>query len=309
MCQGILFDISHYMLEDGPGIRTNIFMKGCYLRCKWCSNVYGLEKKVQMIFEEAKCTGCGQCLSVCKHGAITLKESGRTDTDFSRCIHCMKCVSECHYKARRQIGRLYTVEEVMKEVEKDRLFYRRGSGGVTLSGGEILMQSEFALEILKACTDEFISTAIETCGYGKWSDLTEILKYCDTVFMDCKCMDGALHKELTGVENGLILDNIKKAAAQCADQGTAFIVRLPLIPGMNDSVENIKQTAEFVRSMEGRPLLNILPYHDYGAAKYKTIGKEYSLKDVKMQTPEELKAVEELLGGHDIRFSVGGYNI
>ena len=227
MCRtGTIFDISHYMLEDGPGIRTNVFLKGCPLRCIWCSNAYGLERRIQLSYDRARCTGCRKCLEVCGKNAISWDEKERsTLQDFGSCVDCMACVRVCPSKARKQIGREVTTDAVVAEVERDRMFYRRGGGGVTLSGGEILLQAEFAAEILRKCQNEGINTSIETSGFGKWEDLEGILWYCDSAFIDCKCMDGDRHRELTGVDNEKILANIGKAAEWCRSEGVRLIIR------------------------------------------------------------------------------------
>ena len=307
---GIIFDISHYMLEDGPGIRTNVFFKGCWLHCKWCSNAYGLEQRIQLAYQKKKCIGCGACLHVCEHNAIQWNEEEHIVVqDFTKCVNCMQCVSVCPAKARNQIGRLVTARDVLKEVERDRIFYRRGEGGVTLSGGEILMQPEFAKEILRLCQREGINTAIETSAFGKWEDLSEIIQYCSTVFIDCKCMDREHHKELTGVYNDIILENIVNAAKLCNELGIQFVVRLPLIPTMNDSNENICKTASFICTLEGNPLLNILPYHKFGAAKYEHLGKTYATDDLDSQSKEELKKVRDILDPTGVHYSIGGFDI
>ena len=221
----------------------------------------------------------------------------------------MKCVSVCPAKARTEVGRKYTVEEVLGEIEKDRMFYRRSGGGVTMSGGEILLQAEFVCEVLKRCALEGISTAIETSAHGRWEDLEQILEWTDTAFIDCKCMDPVCHKELTGADNSLILSNIRKAAEKCGRLGNLLIIRLPLIPGMNDSEENLRATAGFVRELPGNIELNVLPYHNYGAVKYPFIGLEYSLADKKRQTRAELQTVGEFLKEQQVRFSIGGYDV
>lgn len=308
MEKAVIFDISHYMIEDGPGIRTNVFMKGCPLRCKWCSNVCGLKKEIQMTLRIEKCIGCGKCLPVCPAGAISMSENGTyVEQDFGRCINCMKCVSVCPAGARNSVGKEYTVDEALREVEKDRIFYRRGRGGVTVSGGEALMQAEFAAEFLKACKNAYLSTAVETSGCGKWTDLRKMIQYCDVLFMDCKHMNEKKHRELTGVGNTFILENIRRAALECRQTNKVMVVRMPLIPGLNDDKENLLATARFVRKLELE--LNILPYHNYGAGKYEWVGMEYPLKRLKPPSLEQIKAVSELLREERIHFTVGGYNV
>ncbi|MCR5666672.1 MAG: glycyl-radical enzyme activating protein [Eubacterium sp.] len=308
--RGIVFDISHYMLEDGPGIRTNVFLKGCPLRCKWCSNAYGLKREKQMAYNALDCIGCGTCESVCPNQAISMDGKKKVSvTDFTRCVNCMRCINVCPTKARVQIGREYSVKEVVREVLKDRLYYRRDGGGVTLSGGEILMQPGFAYEILKSCIREGISTAIETSAYGRWEDLEKILTETDTAFIDCKCMDGKKHKEITGVDNKVIISNIKNAAKFCEQRKVCLVIRLPLIPGYNDDQTNILSTAEFVKHLPGTPLLNVLPYHNYGEMKYERIGYEYTLKQVKIPDKKMLNDVRRLLEEAKVEYSIGGYNI
>lgn len=307
---GVVFDISHYMLEDGPGIRTNVFMKGCPLRCKWCSNAYGLERDIQLSYEKHRCIGCGACLKACPAHAVSWNEADHcVEQDFSRCKGCMQCVPVCPAKARKEIGRIMTPQEILHEVERNRMFYRRGDGGITMSGGEILMQAEFVRETLRLCSMEGINTAIETSAFGSWEALAGILEYTDTAFIDCKCMDDIRHRELTGVGNERILDNIRRAARLCAERQVRLVIRLPLIPTLNDDEENLRRTAEFVDGLDGKPLLNILPYHNFGEMKYEMIGKSYGTKGLEPHGKEGLARVRTTLNGTGVRYSIGGYDI
>lgn len=307
---GVIFDISHYMIEDGPGIRTNVFFKGCPLRCKWCSNAYGLSSRIQLAYIPGKCVGCGQCVTACTNHAISLNpETKRAETDFSRCSGCLSCVARCPTGARTSVGKVYTPEQVLQEVEQDRVFYRRGHGGVTLSGGEILLQPEFALAVLQCCSRAYLNLAIETSAFGRWEHLREMIPLCDTVFIDCKCMDPVRHKKLTGVDNREIQENIRNAAKLCRDLHIPLVVRLPLIPTLNDSAENITATGCFVASLPGEPELNVLPYHNYGSLKYSYLGWEYPTEALAPHTKDQLEHVSELLSRISVPFSVGGYAV
>ncbi|MCI8991702.1 MAG: glycyl-radical enzyme activating protein [Eubacterium sp.] len=308
--KGIIFDISHYMLEDGPGIRTNVFVKGCPLRCKWCSNAYGLKKNPQISYNPLKCIGCGACVQVCPVQAISWNTGHDAAVqDFEKCRDCMACVKVCPTKTRKEIGREVFAAEAAKEAEKDQMYYRRSGGGTTVSGGEILMQPQFVTELLKICYHDGIDTAIETSACGNWEDLSEMIAYSDTVFIDCKAIDAGLHKELTGVDNAGILNNIRKAAALCREKNKTIVIRFPCVPTLNDSEKDLAALADFIRELDGPPLLNVLPYHNYGENKYAFIGREYGTKDIPAMTKEDLDRVRSVLDRQGIRYSVGGYNI
>ncbi|MCC8151442.1 MAG: glycyl-radical enzyme activating protein [Lachnospiraceae bacterium] len=307
---GVIFDISQYMLEDGPGIRTGVFVKGCPLRCKWCSNAYGLEHKVQLAYEKSRCIGCRACVNVCEYGAAAWEnEDSVARQNFNLCINCMKCVAVCPSKARRQIGRVASPQEILGEIERYRSYFRRGNGGITMSGGEILMQADFVEETLRLCQSEGIHTAIETSGYGRWEDLKRIILYSGMVFMDVKCMNPERHRELTGVDNKIILENIRCAAEYCENNGVEIVIRFPLIPTLNDDKENLEATAEFVCSLPGKPLLNILPYHNYGASKYERLGMSYETESLPLQKTEEMNRIRKEMDRMGVRYSVGGYDI
>ena len=202
-----------------------------------------------------------------------------------------------------------TAQEVVREVERDQIFYRRGGGGVTISGGEILMQPEFVTDLLKKCDNAYLDTAIETSGFGKWEDMQQMIAYSNLVFIDCKLMDDFRHREATGVSNQIILQNIMLAADECFSKGKRLVVRLPLIPAVNDDEENLMATAEFVKSLPGNVELNVLPYHNYGSDKYDKIGMEYKLDFLQLHTKEQLWEVEMILNRTGVRFSIGGYKI
>lgn len=307
--KAFIFDITPFMTEDGPGIRTGVFFKGCPLKCKWCSNVYGLNSKAELLFNNNKCILCYNCISVCKENAISINMDKTIRTDLTKCTCCGSCAESCYSKARKIVGKYYTVSEIFDSIKKDRAFFRRNSGGITVSGGEILLQWETVTELLEKCDFEGIHTAIETSAFGEWENLQSILKYTQVAFIDLKCMNSELHKKLTGVENKIILENIKRAAQYCFNQEKILVIRMPLIPKLNDFKENILTTANFVAGLPGNIELNILPYHNYGADKYEYVGKEYELKDLVLYDKEALAGIDEILCSTKVNYSIGGYNV
>ena len=208
--RALIFDIGRFRNTDGPGIRTILFFKGCPLRCQWCSNPFGLSPRRQLVVNPAKCTGCGRCAEVCSHGVNTVPEGEKVQVEFSACTLCADCVTPCLAGARMISGTAYTARELYQEAQKDAAFYRKGGGGVTISGGEALLQYEVAAETLRLCRSNYINTCLETSAFAPWDHLWAAAQYCHTVFVDLKHMDPERHKVLTGVDNALILENLQR---------------------------------------------------------------------------------------------------
>ena len=280
--KGFIWNIQRYNVHDGEGIRTIVFFKGCPLRCKWCANPEGQKKAGELKVNPERCIGCGLCTEVCPHKAVFLRDS-KAEVDREACRACGKCAKVCHTGALEFLGRWATAEEILDELVKDLAFYRRSGGGLTLSGGEALLQADFAARLLQAAKSEGISTAVETCGAVPWAEFEKVLPYADTFLYDLKCMDGKEHKKYTGMSNELILDNAVKLA-RC---GVDLIFRVPVVPGINDSESNIKETAQFARFCNAR-YLELLPYHPLGTAKYEMLGMAYGLLDTVPPSAEQM---------------------
>jgi pyruvate formate lyase activating enzyme len=294
--KGRVFNIQRYSIHDGAGIRTLVFLKGCPLRCLWCCNPESQKSEPELGFIESRCVGsveCGApCLSMCHIGAIQLNGQGKPSIDRKACDACRKCVEACDKDALKVVGRGMTVDEVMAEVEKDRPFYRRSGGGMTVGGGEPLAQYEFAAEVIEAAHEAYLHTALETSGCAPWSHLDVVLKHVDLLQFDLKHMDPAKHQELTGQSNELILENLKKVLSVKAPQDV--IIRIPIVPGCNDSVENIREAAEFVAEL-GFSQVELVPYHRLGVSKYAQYGKVYPLTACQPAPQEHLDELKKIV--------------
>jgi len=266
--KGVVFDIQRYSIHDGPGIRTSVFLKGCPLRCFWCQNPESQMMVPQVLFYKDKCTNCGRCVEVCPTGASGLSDMS-SEVDRDKCIGCGKCVEVCPNEARRITGRYMTTDEVVSEVMKDVKFYRKSGGGVTLSGGEPLFQPEFALEILQKCKSMGLHTVLETCGLAPWSTMEKLLAYVDYVLYDIKHLDTRKHRKGTKRSNELILENAKMVSV-CKPMK----VRIPLIPAFNDSPDDIRAIARFVKSELDSAEMELLAYNKMGESKYERLGRK-----------------------------------
>jgi pyruvate formate lyase activating enzyme len=295
-------NIQRFSVHDGPGIRTVVFLLGCPLRCKWCQNPETFNAKPRLMMNYDKCVGCGACVQVCPRKAISFGESGRIITDYDKCDGCWLCVNECYYQARQLTGKPYTVEEVFLEVKKDEVFYRDTGGGVTLSGGEPLLQPEFCFELFQESGKYSIETAVETCGYTDWKNFERILPVTNLFLYDMKLLDGNKHKKWTGVDNELILKNAKKLVKA----GKKLIVRIPLIPGVNDDREEFGSIVRFVKELGSVDSIHITPFHQIGSSKYEMMGVEYALKGLNEENACNIEHCKQIAVDMGFKVSIGG---
>jgi len=300
MTTGIIFNIQRYSIHDGPGIRTTVFLKGCPLNCWWCQNPESQLSGQEMIFWEDRCISCGACSTICPTGAIQIK-NGIPVTEKEKCILCGKCIEKCPALAREMIGKKMTAEEVLKEIEKDLVFYEESGGGVTFSGGEPLEQSEFLEELLNDCREKKIHTTVDTSGYISWRILDKISPKVDLFLYDIKIMDNKRHKKYTGVSNEIILENLKKLSSVHHN----IFVRFPVIPGINDDYQNIKRTGEFLSSLKIAQV-NLLPYHYIGIDKYRRLKRTYKLATTQPLSEEKLSEVSAVLKKFKLNVKLGG---
>jgi len=298
--KGLVFNIQRYSIHDGPGIRTTVFLKGCPLRCKWCSNPESINLSQELMVRESKCDCCGKCIDACTRNAITLCD-GHLHIDRLKCDLCLKCIDICSKDVIELSGTYLSVTETMEECSKDEIFYQNSGGGVTLSGGEPLYQPEFTLNVLRECKERALNTAIDTSGFASWQVVETILPYTDLVLFDIKHLDTERHKTATGVNNEIILENLRKIVSQ----GTSRVwVRIPVIPSFNDSETYISTLSETLGTIPAEKI-SLLGYHEWGKPKYAALGRDYPLNGCMPPTQEKLESLQKIMQSKGLHVTIG----
>lgn len=296
---GCVFNLQRYSVHDGPGIRTIVFLKGCPLHCTWCSNPESQDRLPQLGYKSGSCIGaeCLLCQKVCEKQAVFYPGSGPVVINHSRCTQCQKCAAVCPSQALTTYGKMWDVKELLDEVEKDAAFYSRSGGGLTVSGGEPLMQPEFTKELLQEAKKRHIHTAIETTGYASWETAKEIFSLTDYILYDLKLWDENKHLQYTGVDNQIILENFRRLCIEFPDKPVK--ARTPVIPDVNDTSADLLPIKELVSRFPNASY-ELLKYHRFGVSKYETVGRTYEMsqKDMDDQHFQELKSL--------VSFETGG---
>jgi len=291
-CNGTIFQIQRWSINDGEGIRSTVFFKGCPLRCQWCANPESWNGSPEVLFLRERCSGCGRCVQDCEASIV---KDGKSELDRKKCQACFRCCEACPSGARKQMGYIRSVEEVMDVIKRDAVFYRESGGGVTFSGGEPFAQPQFLRQLVTACSRVGIDTAVETCGHFEWELVRDIFELLDFVFVDIKHMDDKVHRRMTGVGNLRILENIAKISRIHPET----IVRVPLIEGVNADEENIRAMCEFLKNHTSVAGVELIPYHDYGGAKFSAVGESGR----SFSAPDEAKMqdIRRMLAGYGLR--------
>ncbi len=304
---GLVTNIQKYSLHDGPGIRTTVFLKGCPLHCAWCHNPENISRKSEIIIYEARCIRCGQCFEVCPQR----KDKTPAPADSANitparppvdCTLCGACAEACPTGARSLLGHLMEVDQLLAEILADRVFYEESQGGVTFSGGEPLLQFEFLKAVLQACREQGLHTAVDTCGFAPWEHLHELVPLTNLFLYDLKFFDDAQHREYTGVSNRLIFDNLRALA----QMHPAIWLRIPIIPGVNNSAGELQAMARLAAKLPGLQQVNVLPYHKTGVQKFRRLGQPYTLPDTAPPSSGQMETSAQIFRAQGLTVKVGG---
>lgn len=300
-----IFNIQSYSIHDGPGIRTTVFVKGCPLRCIWCANPESNAAYPELMTYSSKCTGCGACVPVCPKVAISVQLQGKkyiAVTDREKCANCGACVEACVNAAREIAGKEMTVREVIDKVKGDKLFFDGSGGGMTISGGEALAHPKFSANLFAAAHAEGIHTAMESCSFASRETVDMVFPHVDLALLDVKHMDSVTHEKLVGVTNEYILENIRHVHN---DLHVPVILRIPTIPGYNDSMENFHAVGRFAASLGSDVSVNLLPFHKLGESKNESLGHPHSL-GIEPPSDEYMEALKEIVESHGVQVKIGG---
>ncbi|MBO0457726.1 glycyl-radical enzyme activating protein [Enterococcus hulanensis] len=298
---GNIFEIERFAINDGPGIRTLVFLKGCPLTCQWCANPESQSSDSQLMYWKTRCIGCQTCLSICPNQALSWSAEGIV-IDRIKCKSCGTCSKVCNSEALTIVGERLSVEEVLEQVAKDEIFYESSNGGVTFSGGEVLYQSDYLALLAKECKNRGYHTCIETSGHASWFNLSKVAPYIDLFLFDIKSMNEKLHKEYIGVSNKKILSNYQKLI----EAGKKVITRVPIIPGFNNNYENLEQLVDFLTANNPHCRIDLLPYHRLGVSKYERLNMEYQFGEFEPPSSEEMAEYQSFLTGKGFKVTIGG---
>jgi len=300
--RGLVSNIERFAIHDGPGIRTLVFMKGCPLRCLWCSSPQTQNLFPEILHDAARCQRCGRCIEACAPRAIALLQDGRMKIHRKLCTSCGRCVEACPNQAFELVGRDITVEQLLNEVTRDSQYFRRSNGGVTVGGGEPTMQYEFVTAFLKSLKQLYVHTAIETCGYVNSKHLRTLLDFVDLVYFDIKHMDATVHKKAAGVSNKRILENARLLSAS-----HSMILRIPIVPGYNDSEENIRASARLATELgENLQRVELLAYHKFGVHTYRSLGRAYAVDNLESPAQSEMLRLKKIIESYGVKAQIGG---
>lgn len=308
----LITDIQRFAVNDGPGFRTNVYLKGCPLRCEWCHNPETMDDLPDIYWKRRLCLQCGECMDACPNAAINppvapelarMPESGYQKIIRSRCDLCMNCITACRYEALSIIGKPMTKDEILEEVEKDRPFYDNSGGGMTLSGGEPTAHADFSAGLLKAAKQRGLHTCLDTNGFCNWTILQQITQYTDILLFDLKHIDTEPHKKRTGVDNTMILKNLTRLSKT----GKEIRVRIPVIPGFNDAIDVHVRTADFLSGLPGNiRRVDLLAYHNWCQDKYDWLGIDWSMKEIEATEPSFLEIPADIYREKGLAATVGG---